>query len=188
MKTLLTPETRQLLLKSYSEPHRHYHTLEHLIALFQLSSSIGVRLSTPQIMAIWYHDSIYDPKSKTNEEDSCQLLIEHQMLLKTISSNELGRAIGIIMDTKGHTSDNHESQTVLDLDLTGLGSDWKTYSYTIELIRKEYEHLSDDNWIAGRKLFLQSILTRNYIFNTHWGRDIYEEKAQMNISKELSAF
>jgi predicted metal-dependent HD superfamily phosphohydrolase len=186
MKSLLTPDIRKELLTRYAESHRHYHTIDHIISTFQLASSLGVRLSAPQIMALWYHDAVYDPASKTNEEDSCQLLIKHQEIESTLSNVHFGRALGIIMDTKWHISDDNESQIVIDLDLAGFGNDVKSYDHTTELLRKEYIHLTDNEWITGRKLFLQGILNRSYIFNTAWGKDMFEDKARSNITRELS--
>lgn len=183
MRPFLRPEHRNDLIDRYSESHRHYHNLEHITILFNLASAHGLRLTIPQQMAIWYHDCVYDPKRKDNETQSCEVLLKHH---DTDPHGFLNRAICIIMDTKTHTSNDHESQTVLDLDLAGLGFDYETYQYTTSLIRKEYEHLSNEEWLAGRKLFLNNLLSRDHIFYTPWARDFYETKARRNIERELS--
>ncbi|KAG8340461.1 hypothetical protein TRVL_08710 [Trypanosoma vivax] len=67
----------------YSEPQRHYHTLNHLeemmghLAHFQLSSEAAHRLPETGArrliveLAMLFHDSVYDPQRKDNEECSC---------------------------------------------------------------------------------------------------------------------
>lgn len=183
MRIILRPDHRQELVKRYSEPHRHYHNLEHISMLFATAASHGIRLSVPQVLAIWYHDSIYDPTTKDNEEKSNELFLTHHG--DTLIKDYTTRASNIIIDTKFHRSENSESHTVLDLDLCGFGYDWETFQYTTSLIRKEYAHLPDDVWKVNRKLFLEMMLNRTFIFNTHWGRDFYEIKARKNIQKEL---
>lgn len=183
MRITLRPEHRQELVKRYSEPHRHYHNLEHISMLFAAASGHGIRLSTPQMLAIFYHDAVYDPTRKDNEEKSNELFLEHHA--GTLIKDYTIRVSNMIFDTKFHRSDDHESQVILDLDLCGFGYDYSTFQYTTSLVRKEYSHLSDDVWLANRKLFLESLLNRKYIFNTHWGRDFYEIKARRNIEREL---
>ena len=59
----------EILLK-YSEEHRRYHTLTHLTALFHLLDeySHDIKDRKAVILAILFHDIIYDPKSSRNEE------------------------------------------------------------------------------------------------------------------------
>ena len=185
MRPFLRPEHRENLTIRYTESHRHYHNLEHITILFNLASAHGIRLSIPQQLAIWYHDCVYDPKSKNNEENSCQILLDHHENEPINNHGYLSRAINIIMDTKTHTSNDHESQTVLDLDLAGLGFDFESYQYATKQIRQEYQHLTYEEWVTGRKIFLNNLLSRKYIFHTPWARDFYETKARRNIEREL---
>ncbi|CCW62273.1 unnamed protein product [Phytomonas sp. EM1] len=78
----------------YLEPHRHYHNLNHIRALLmeleayiqvRSSNSKGVSLCSSElssqrwgdlavVLAIFFHDAVYNPTSKVNEEDSVGLL------------------------------------------------------------------------------------------------------------------
>lgn len=186
MKTILTLQQRAKLVKKYAEPHRHYHTLEHIATLFQLASAHGIKLSIPQQLAIWYHDAIYNINSTNNEQLSAEFFLSESSsncwLSKTISD----RTVNIILATKTHFSDIHEVQTVLDLDLAGLGFDWETYiGVAKDQVRLEYTYLNDNIWNINRKLFLRNMLKRNYIYYTPWARDSYERQARLNIEREL---
>src|ERR1043165_7022793 len=68
------------IVTAYSEPHRHYHTLDHIVwMLHQLF--IEVKYSTPfpepewkmLELATWYHDVVYDPRSEENESRSAEV-------------------------------------------------------------------------------------------------------------------
>ena len=49
------------LTQRYSEPHRHYHTLEHLDACLRHLAGVQDQLERPQEIAcaLWFHDAIY---------------------------------------------------------------------------------------------------------------------------------
>src|SRR4051812_36368693 len=60
------------LAQRYSEPHRHYHTLDHLLAMLDTLAALPLpAASQPAVqLAVWFHDAIYDPKASDNEERS----------------------------------------------------------------------------------------------------------------------
>src|SRR6266545_4870561 len=61
-------EVRADLLARWSEPHRHYHTLDHLAAVLSI-----VYITGPVALAAWFHDAVYDPRRDDNEEASARL-------------------------------------------------------------------------------------------------------------------
>lgn len=75
---------------------------------------------------------------------------------------------------------------MLDIDLVGLADDYDNYHDSAMLIRKEYYNTSIDNFIEGRKKFLQAMLDRKSIYYTDQFKTLYEDKARSNMSCELS--
>ena len=59
----------------YSESHRAYHTLSHLEHCFVEYDEVANLTENPLAIqfALWYHDSIYNPKRNDNEELSAEL-------------------------------------------------------------------------------------------------------------------
>jgi predicted metal-dependent HD superfamily phosphohydrolase len=59
----------------YSEPHRHFHTIEHLNdVLGQVFELYKNSVDLPEmVMSAVFHDIIYDPQRKDNEEKSAEL-------------------------------------------------------------------------------------------------------------------
>jgi predicted metal-dependent HD superfamily phosphohydrolase len=171
------------LTRRYCEPHRHYHTLEHIADM--LFSGRDLALDDVQIYAIWYHDAIYDPHSVTNEEDSAVLATES---LRSIGWDEarIERAARMVLDTKKHEPTIPGSADVMDLDLSSIAADWEVYERNRENIRREYAWIPEDEFAAGTREFLQKFLARERIFTTKWGEKL-EAKARENMQRALAA-
>ncbi len=56
------------LVTAYEQTQRHYHTIEHLLYVLNEAERLHW-LDDELFLAIAYHDYVYDPKSKTNEEE-----------------------------------------------------------------------------------------------------------------------
>jgi predicted metal-dependent HD superfamily phosphohydrolase len=59
-------------VRAYREPHRHYHTLDHVAALLTLLDRYGAEVADSDAVtaAILFHDVVYDPARHDNEEAS----------------------------------------------------------------------------------------------------------------------
>lgn len=66
------------LFTAYSEPHRHYHTLAHVVEMLDCleESSELARDRDMLSLAIWFHDVVYDSTAPHggNEAASADLL------------------------------------------------------------------------------------------------------------------
>ena len=70
----LPSETRNkwisYLTYAYNQPQRHYHTLNHIHSMITELRTIkpGLELSSRELqilhLAIWFHDVVYDPRTK----------------------------------------------------------------------------------------------------------------------------
>jgi predicted metal-dependent HD superfamily phosphohydrolase len=69
------------ILSKYDEPWRYFHTRNHLKYILSKISIYGEKLSKENIDILYlttlFHDAVYLPWSKTNEEDSAQLFKEY---------------------------------------------------------------------------------------------------------------
>ena len=178
-----------ILTEAYMEPHRKYHTLDHITRMFNTARDHKLTLTDEQYIAIWFHDFIYWPQSQVNEEMSAQYCVEFLQdhpsfnnYIVEISSSTVAR---IITDTKDHIATHPQSGLVIDLDLAGLADPFFKYMETGKLIREEYSHLSDEQWAEGRIKFINKFLGRKQIFQTAWGLDHFERKAFGNLTTEL---
>jgi predicted metal-dependent HD superfamily phosphohydrolase len=70
---------------------------------------------------------------------------------------------------------------IIDADLYILSHDW-CYTAYARAIRKEYAHLNDFEYIAGRKQFLEKMLRKNSYYGIF---NIRNAKAKKNMQTEL---
>jgi predicted metal-dependent HD superfamily phosphohydrolase len=169
------------LTRRYSEPHRHYHSLEHIAQMLTLGRD---QLPTDeQIAAIWFHDAVYDVRRHDNEERSAALAVE--LLRRDGWPDESVDAVErMVLDTKPHEPSIEESKLVLDLDLWGLALPWAQFLANGRRIRREYSWLSDAEHDAGLRGFLERFLARERIYFTPWAAK-REAAARRNLSRRL---
>jgi pantetheine-phosphate adenylyltransferase len=136
--------------KCYSESHRYYHTWEHIENIFNTLKIID--LTDEEILAILFHDIVYDPRKEDNEENSVWFLKKHWDLNY---ENELKIISDLIMFTKNHIGVN----SLIKADNKILNSaffqmlDWE------HKIFKEYQFCPLDIYIKKRIKFLNSVKT-----------------------------
>lgn len=202
----------------YCEPHRGYHSLEHIHYLLRLidnnpkqlvDMNLLVNLDTetyddedenrtislPHFLSYvaWFHDAVYDPyaKSGSNEKNSAMLFLS---LISPFRNSQLIEASDItfidevgtaILSTASHMHGMENTYGAsaanllfLDLDLFGF-SDTASLARTDVQLRKEYAHISDDVYIAGRIKFLETLQARDRIY--YLLNDSIEQRARDNI-------
>lgn len=174
------------LAEKYSEPHRAYHTLEHIdYALGELDESTH---DSPEVieLALWFHDLIYDPRSPTNEIESAHTFL--------VWVNEAGHNIDDLVTNVARMIGNttHKelvtdwpSQLLCDIDVAGLGRSFEEYMAYGEKIRFEYNFVPVHVFNAGRIAFIEGMLAKRHIYYTDFFRERYEAQAQANLKEEL---
>jgi len=177
------------LCASYSEPHRHYHTLDHVVALFDTLEEYADEVGDASRLAfaVWYHDAVYDPQAKDNEERSAERAAKE---MKAFGAHPLliDRVSKLILATKNHmgaTAGDYDDDVFLDADFCILGAPTETYNQYVSGMREEYAHLSDDEWKKGRGGFLEKVAVAPRIFRTGIFEGAYAKQARANIKAEL---
>jgi predicted metal-dependent HD superfamily phosphohydrolase len=176
----------------YAEPHRAYHNWHHIDALLKWSASEQFPLinSDAVYCAILFHDAIYDPVRKDNEELSAQLAEESLAVVLTPDSL---RSVGtMIRATATHQmphdlSSDSESDTAhfLDMDLSILGTEWNVFEVYEQNIRQEYAAYPDAVFWPGRTAVLDNFLKRERLYFSTWGFRRFEEKARKNLTRAI---
>lgn len=119
----------------YLEKHRYFHTVEHLYDIVKDIQQSGGILMSVYMLAALYHDSVYNPESKTNEKDSVLLLKRDLKELDLNLSISEESVFSIILDTAKPENSyfNSIDRKVLESNFTGLISYsekiWKEYSF-----------------------------------------------------------
>ena len=179
------------LVQAYSEPHRHYHTAEHVASLLQLLEEHGrVVLDRNAIaLAILCHAAVYDPARHDNEQASADLAGERLAPLG-FPDQLIGKVKRYILATQhgqsAATIKDADLALLLDLDLSILAAAPEAYRAYAQAIRREYAHVPDMLYRLGRRRILQGFLARERIYRTDRLHRLWEAQARANIAGEMA--
>jgi predicted metal-dependent HD superfamily phosphohydrolase len=174
------------LIARYEEPHRRYHTLEHIDDMLAVADRLA---ATDEVTcAVWLHDVIYDPTQTDNEARSAAFARGLLQRLDAPASlvEEVAR---LVESTAQHDPDDgdHNGQVLADADLAILGAPADRYERYVRDARAEYAHASDDDWRRGRAAVVRSFLDRPLLYHSWQLRDSREQRARENLRAELVA-
>jgi predicted metal-dependent HD superfamily phosphohydrolase len=174
------------LTAAYSEPHRRYHTLQHIeFCLREIGKHRAHTVRPTEIRwALLFHDAIYDPRRNDNEARSadwaCRVMQELQR-----PEEEIARVRKMILATAhAGSAETPDEALLLDIDLSILGADDATFDEYDRAIRVEYEWVPEEAYRAARANVLQGFLKRDRIFQTVAYRQ-QEAAARRNIERTL---
>lgn len=166
------------LLARWSEPQRHYHTVDHVAAMLSLVEDPVV------VLAVWGHDAVYDPHATgdTNEERSAQL-ITGLLLRCAVPAPIVAEIARLVRLTAAHAvaPDDARGTQLADADLAILATTPAAYDSYVSAVRAEYAHVPDDAWRIGRSAVLQRLLDLPTLFHH---RPDWEPIARANLTRE----
>jgi len=178
------------MMYRYSDPARTYHNVDHIeYVLHEFDAAIeatgGGITKNPDAteFALWLHDVIYTPGSRTNEEESAWFakIMAYELGLPTA----FGKRVGDLVEATKHehTPTDPDTMLVVDCDLASLGASPAVFNDLDAKICHEYESVyTQDALRAQRKEFMSRFLDRR-IFNTEHFHKNYETLAKKNIAR-----
>lgn len=175
------------LEKKYTASSRHYHDLEHLENMFSLLDVVKKDVDDLDTIsfAIFYHDIIYKATRTDNEHQSA-LLFEKRIRHTTFEN--IDTCMLQIEATKKHElSSCNDTNILLDLDLSILGTSNETYDTYCKNIRAEYRIFPDFLYNRGRIKALNHLLSTGSIFKTPYFIERFEQKARENLLREMDS-
>jgi predicted metal-dependent HD superfamily phosphohydrolase len=181
-------ETFLHLLAAYSEPHRRYHTLEHIKACLLTANALPqfhAERDRDAALALWWHDCVYDPMAHDNEARSAQRFAElggHGLEPATVERVQAC----ILATSHKETPSGPLERYVCDVDLSVLGATPAEYDAYVRNVRAEYPHVSHEAWRVGRSAVLHGLLARKTIYQLEDFREVYEARARLNMLGELA--
>lgn len=181
---------RTLLETAYGDPARTYHNWTHINAMLNLLDGVRSRgefadVELPEVeLAIFFHDVVYDPQAKDNEQRSAAVL---RSMSAGIDVGLVWNVCLMIVATEKHgPSEDASTRLLLDLDLAILGAPSDDYDGYATAVRKEYAFLPDERWNTGRKRVLERFLERPVVYQTGHFQDLLEQNARQNIQREIA--
>lgn len=177
----------RLLLDAYSEPQRHYHTIQHIVECLAFFHQIKNQLNDPIAveLAIWFHDAIYNPQAIDNEEKSAELM--EQYCSQLFEKAQLQKVYEWIIATKKHSpATDQDLNYLLDIDLAILGSSKRRFAEYEQQIQQEYSWVDADLYRVKRAEVLNYFLEMKPLYQTEYFRDLLQAQAKYNLTSSLS--
>lgn len=177
------------LLTRYAEPHRAYHTLQHLaecLAAFEPLRGLAPHPAEVEA-ALWFHDAIYDVHRADNEEQSARWACD-ALEAAGVTNEVAGRVEQLVLATR-HSAipQGADAGLLIDIDLAILGADAARFAEYERQIRVEYAHVPEPQFGTRRRAILQSFLDRPAIYSTPHLRSMLEARARANLAHSISA-
>jgi predicted metal-dependent HD superfamily phosphohydrolase len=175
------------VLGAWREPHRRYHTLEHLgDCLTRLDEAASQSPDRDVVeAALWYHDAVYRPGASDNEVRSAELATA--ALLHGGVGEDIVREVARLVRVTDHAAPPRDplGDLVCDVDLSILGREPAEFDRYERAIREEYRDVPAPLYRAGRVPVLSGLLARDPLYRTEYFRRRYEAQARLNLRRSL---
>jgi predicted metal-dependent HD superfamily phosphohydrolase len=182
------------LVARYLEPHRRYHSLQHLIECLTWFESVANLAIYPAEIeaALWFHDAIYEPTQPNNEELSA-IWARDALRERGVSAAAVTRIQQLVLATQHAAIPTlPDEQLLVDIDLAILGSNKSRFDEYEQQIKEEYTWVPENGFRERRQEILRAFLERKHIYSTQHFRDMLEQQARANlrwaIAKNAPAF
>ncbi|HEY0485950.1 MAG TPA: metal-dependent phosphohydrolase [Mycobacteriales bacterium] len=178
------------LLARWSEPHRHYHTADHLAAMLSVVDGHADEADDPDAvrLAVWFHDAVYDPR-RTDNEDMSAALACRVLPAAGVPSERMAAVARLVRLTATHDPQPSDRDGALlsDADLAVLAGEPDDYAAYAAAVRREYAHVPDEHFRTGRIAVLRHLAALPELYRVPALRVPWEERARANLAAELRA-
>jgi predicted metal-dependent HD superfamily phosphohydrolase len=176
------------LVMSWSEPHRHYHTLQHLrecLDHFDAARPLAQRPAEVEL-ALWFHDAFYDVHRDDNEARSADWAAD-EVRRAGLADDVAARVRALVLATEHRQPPSDpDAQLLVDVDLAILGAPRERFDESDVQIRREYAHVPEPDFRSGRRAILSGFLARPRLYSTRRFGDMLEGPARENLGRALA--
>lgn len=172
------------------EPHRRYHTLQHLGECLRwlddpaVDGAIARPLEVE--LALFFHDLVYDTTRSDNEERSAERAVALLAAIEGADRAAIERVAAMVLATRSHVADSDDARVMLDVDLSILGADERRFVEYETQIREEFGWVPEEAYAAGRRRVLEGFAARERIFFSAALHDRLEAAARSNLARALA--
>ena len=187
------------IAEAYTTPKRFYHTLdEHIgFCIDRLDELFSGNIPLAAEGALWFHDAC------PSEDASAEMA--RRILKSMYAPHKLIHDVCALIEVTKHKAAPHvmlfgedgrkrpydyeldvQAGIVADIDLLILGTDDETFDNYEVTVAREYAHVDESIRRRVRGEILESILTRDVIYNHRKIREQYEAQARKNLARSIA--
>jgi len=175
------------LLAAWGQPHRRYHTIDHLRDVLAHVDEMAAHALDPDAvrLAAWYHDAVY--RGVPDDEEHSAQRAEKDLTTLQLAPGLVGEVARLVRLTAAHnpTPGDRNGETLCDADLAILAAPADRYAAYRAAVHDEYAYLPHDTFRSGRATVLQALLDGPAVYRTPHARQRWETQARINIRAEL---
>lgn len=186
----------EALLAAWSEPWRHYHTLQHLGECLDALARERAHAQHPGelALALFFHDAVYDLQASDNEARSAEWA-QRALADAQVPNEAIARVHALIMATC-HMAGSQaaaaqplvpDTPLLVDIDLAILGAAPARFAQYEAQIRREYAHVPPEVFEPRRRRILGSFLAREPLYQTPGLQARCEAQARVNLAQAIAA-
>lgn len=171
------------IINLYDQPHRFYHTLEHIEFVLKHLNDADLLKHDELFLAAVFHDIIYDPRSLTNEEDSADYFL-NAAKSSGLTSVQKEHIKQLILDTRHHKPTVEYSEELIKADLAIFNASFDKLITYEKQIFKEFQFVDYKDYKVKRVEILKQ-------FNTNGNLDHlidYVNSVEPNIGVFAGSF
>lgn len=190
----LPPAQWQALREAYATPPRAYHHLGHVLDVLEHCATLHrvAAWTAPRVayLAACYHDAVYVPGRRDNEQRSADLLRDHALRFGAVDADTLAPASDWILLTARHGQLGGqgvaaEAARFLDADMAILAAPAAVFARYDAAIAEEYRGVVPGFvYRYSRRRFLSGLLRRP-IYLSAEGQALWEASARRNLAAAL---
>jgi len=190
----------EVLDAAYSEPHRAYHTWEHIGDMLEKLSAFSGSSARRDIIAIstFWHDVVYKTKNDDgslrpdadNVRDSAGLFRQYTLL----NQSDAGAAYDLIIATANHLGARARKihyrgfagdlDLFMDLDLSSLASPWESFTEDLARIRFEFSWIPEIAFCSRQLQILENFAKEDArLYRRAETRDEWGAAAKLNLTR-----
>lgn len=182
------------LLTRWSEPHRSYHTLQHLAEMLAAiddlapASELDERETRLARVAAWLHDAVYDVRAPAGDSERRSARLARDLLVSLhFEASDIQVVEELILLTIDHGTrlPGPLADVFTDADLAILAAQQARFDEYCTQVRAEYAHVPDAAYATGRSEILAALVDRPEVYRTEFGRHAWTAAARTNVGREL---
>ncbi|GAC1542989.1 MAG: hypothetical protein NVS3B12_31330 [Acidimicrobiales bacterium] len=180
------------VLSCWAEPHRRYHTTDHLREVLAAVDTLADLANDPVAveLAAWLHDAVYDPTAVAGCNEAASADLGSHLLTRLHVPAVVTAAVHrLIVSTATHEveMDDPDGAVLTDADLWILGAPEQRYRRYAADVRAEFAFVDEAAWRRGRAAVVGGFAGRSRLFLTDRAQATLGAQARVNLSWELAA-
>ena len=161
-----------------------YHDLRHraeVLARIDELDGAGARFDrVPVVLAAWFHDAVYDGEPGAEGRSA-------QWAERALPDPPAAEVARLVRMTEHHLPfpDDRNGGVLSDADLAILAAPAERYAAYVADVRREYAHVPEPDFRAGRAAVLDALMAKPSLFHTGAAVRLWESTARANVEAEL---